>query len=89
MKALFFHQLGKVFFDNFPDPEIRHSQEVISRVTANAICGSDLHIYNGFIPQKDPMIMGHEFMGIVEEVGDGVTELEPGPCEHSNPENTD
>lgn len=78
MKALVFHQPGKVSVDNVPDPQIRHSQDVILRVTSTAICGSDLHIYNGFIPQKDPMIMGHEFMGIVEEIGDGVSELKPG-----------
>ena len=47
----------------------------IIRVTATAICGSDLHIYNGFLPQTRPMALGHEFMGIVEETGSGVGNL--------------
>ena len=44
-------------------------------MTATAICGSDLHIYNGFLPQTRPMALGHEFMGIVEETGSGVGNL--------------
>lgn len=78
MKALVFHQPGKVSVDNVPDPKIKNSEDVILRVTATAICGSDLHIYNGFVPQKEPMVMGHEFMGVVEETGSDVTELKPG-----------
>ena len=42
---------------------------IVLRVTSTAICGSDLHILSGLIPQTRPSIMGHEFMGIVEEVG--------------------
>lgn len=78
MKALVFHQPGKVSVDNVPDPKIKNPEDVILRVTATAICGSDLHIYNGFVPQKEPMVMGHEFMGVVEETGSGVTALKPG-----------
>jgi S-(hydroxymethyl)glutathione dehydrogenase/alcohol dehydrogenase len=48
------------------------------KVTATAICGSDLHIYNGFIPQPRPMVLGHEFMGIVEEVGSAISNLKRG-----------
>jgi threonine dehydrogenase-like Zn-dependent dehydrogenase len=51
---------------------------VILRVTSTAICGSDLHIYNGFFPQTRAMTLGHEFMGIVEETGSGVTKLQRG-----------
>jgi S-(hydroxymethyl)glutathione dehydrogenase/alcohol dehydrogenase len=47
-------------------------------VTSTAICGSDLHILNGLIPQKKPMVMGHEFMGIVEQLGSNVTALRKG-----------
>ena len=54
-------------------PATAKSDDVILRVTSTAICGSDLHIYNGFLPQKRPMTLGHEFMGIVEEIGSGVT----------------
>lgn len=78
MKALVFHRPGKVSVDTVPDPGIEESDDVIVRVTSTAICGSDLHIYNGFLPQVKPMILGHEFMGIVEEVGPGVTKLQRG-----------
>lgn len=78
MKALVFHRPGKVSVDNVPDPQIIKADDVILRVTATAICGSDLHIYNGFLPQPEDMILGHEFMGVVEEVGSGVTELQRG-----------
>jgi len=64
MKALVFHHPGKVSVDNVPDPKIEKSDDVILRVTSTAICGSDLHIYNGFFPQKKDMVLGHEFMGI-------------------------
>ncbi len=78
MKALVFHHPGKVSVDNVPDPKIEKPDDVILRVTATAICGSDLHIYNGFIPQKGDMVLGHEFMGVVEETGAGVTKLQRG-----------
>ena len=78
MKALVFHRPGKVSVDNVPDPQIIKADDVILRVTATAICGSDLHIYNGFLPQPEDMILGHEFMGVVEDVGSGVTELQRG-----------
>lgn len=78
MKAAVFHRPGKISVDNVPDPKIEDSQDAIIRVTATAICGSDLHIYNGFFPQLKPLIIGHEFMGIVEETGPGVTTLKKG-----------
>lgn len=61
-----------------PDPTIEQPRDAIIRVTATAICGSDLHIYNGMFPQPRPMIMGHEFMGIVEEVGSSISTLKKG-----------
>ncbi|RTQ49198.1 glutathione-dependent formaldehyde dehydrogenase [Hymenobacter gummosus] len=72
MKALVFHGIKDVRVDTVEDPEIVDSRDAIIRVTSTAICGSDLHIYNGGIPQPRPMVLGHEFMGIVEEVGKGV-----------------
>jgi len=60
------------------DPELERPDDVTLKVTSTAICGSDLHIYNGFIPQTKPMVIGHEFMGVVEEVGAGVKVLRPG-----------
>jgi S-(hydroxymethyl)glutathione dehydrogenase/alcohol dehydrogenase len=78
MKALVFHSPGKVSVDQVPDPRIEKDDDILLKVTATAICGSDLHIYNGFLPQNEPMTLGHEFMGIVDEVGRGVTKLKVG-----------
>ncbi|MDB4985884.1 MAG: glutathione-dependent formaldehyde dehydrogenase, partial [Myxococcaceae bacterium] len=78
MKALTFHMPKKVSVDEVPDPKIEHPRDAILKVTSTAICGSDLHIYNGAIPQLKPLILGHEFMGIVEEVGAEVTNLKRG-----------
>ncbi len=78
MKATVFHKPGDVRVETVPDPTIRDSQDVILRVTSTAICGSDLHIYNGFLPQKRPMVLGHEFMGVVEETGREVTSVRKG-----------
>jgi threonine dehydrogenase-like Zn-dependent dehydrogenase len=62
-----------------PDPKILNAHDAIVRITATAICGSDLHLYNGFIPFMEPGdIMGHEFMGEVVEVGREVRNLKPG-----------
>ncbi len=78
MKALVFHHPGKVSVDSVPDPAIQKPDDIILRVTATAICGSDLHIYNGFLPQGRDMVLGHEFMGIVEDTGRGVRNLKRG-----------
>ncbi|MBO0360971.1 glutathione-dependent formaldehyde dehydrogenase [Hymenobacter sp. BT186] len=72
MKALVYHGMKDVRVDTVDDPKIEDARDAIIRVTSTAICGSDLHIYNGSIPQPRPMVLGHEFMGIVEEVGKGV-----------------
>jgi threonine dehydrogenase-like Zn-dependent dehydrogenase len=64
--------------EDVDDPRIEDPRDAIVRVTSTAICGSDLHFYNGFIPQVRPMVMGHEFMGIVEDVGSDVTNLKRG-----------
>jgi threonine dehydrogenase-like Zn-dependent dehydrogenase len=62
-----------------PDPKILSQRDCIVKITSTAICGSDLHLYNGFLPMMEPGdIMGHEFMGIVEEVGSGVKNLKRG-----------
>jgi threonine dehydrogenase-like Zn-dependent dehydrogenase len=65
--------------ETVPDPRIIDSGDVIVRVTSTAICGSDLHLYNGFIPTMEKGdILGHEFMGEVVEVGPGVRKLRAG-----------
>jgi len=62
-----------------PDPIILNARDAIVRVTSTAICGSDLHLYNGFVPSMEKGdILGHEFMGEVMEVGREVTNLSPG-----------
>lgn len=78
MKAAVIHGPGKVTCDNVADPGIQKDDDIILKVTATAICGSDLHIYSGGIPQPRPMVLGHEFMGIVEETGKAVTKLKKG-----------
>lgn len=78
MKAAVIHGPGKVTCDNVVDPILRDERDIILKVTATAICGSDLHIYSGGIPQPRPMVLGHEFMGIVEETGKGVKNLKRG-----------
>src|ERR1700761_7323559 len=78
MKAVVFHHPGKMSVDDVPDPKIEKPDDVLLRVTSTAICGSDLHIYNGLIPQAKPMVMGHEFMGVIEEKGPEVSHLQVG-----------
>jgi S-(hydroxymethyl)glutathione dehydrogenase/alcohol dehydrogenase len=78
MKAAVFHKIGDIRAESVADPIIEHPEDVVLRVTSTAICGSDLHILDGFIPQAKDMVMGHEFMGIVEDVGKEVTQLKKG-----------
>lgn len=78
MKALVYHGPKNVSVDTIPDPTLQGNRDAIIRVTATAICGSDLHIYNGLIPDKQKFVVGHEFMGVVEEVGSEISNLQPG-----------
>ncbi|RYY49474.1 MAG: glutathione-dependent formaldehyde dehydrogenase [Chitinophagaceae bacterium] len=78
MKAAVIHGPGKVTYDTVDDPIIKEETDIILKVTATAICGSDLHIYSGGFPQPRPMVLGHEFMGIVEETGKAITNLKKG-----------
>ncbi|GGK00352.1 zinc-dependent alcohol dehydrogenase [Pseudomonas matsuisoli] len=79
MQALTYHGTKDVRVDNVPDPVIQEPDDIILRVTATAICGSDLHLYRGKIPlTKSGDILGHEFMGIVEEAGPAVTSVRKG-----------
>jgi threonine dehydrogenase-like Zn-dependent dehydrogenase len=79
MRALTYHGTRDVRVDSVPDPVMRHDEDILLRVTATAICGSDLHLYRGKVPGLvNGDILGHEFMGIVEEVGPGVKSLQPG-----------
>lgn len=79
MQALTYHGSHDVRVEQVPDPIIEQPDDIILRVTATAICGSDLHLYRGKIPQvKDGDIFGHEFMGVVEEIGPEVTAVSRG-----------
>jgi S-(hydroxymethyl)glutathione dehydrogenase / alcohol dehydrogenase len=78
MKAVVFTMPKRMVVKDVEDPKIEQPTDIILRVTSTAICGSDLHIYNGLLPQVKPMVIGHEFMGIVEEVGAAVTKLKKG-----------
>ncbi len=79
MKAVVWHGKEDVRVDNVPDPIIQESTDAIIRITSTAICGSDLHLYSKLSPlMRKGDIIGHEPMGIVEEVGAGVTHISPG-----------
>jgi S-(hydroxymethyl)glutathione dehydrogenase/alcohol dehydrogenase len=78
VKAVVFHKPKDVRVEQVPEPKLEHPRDAIVRVTSTAICGTDLHIFNGLFRQTQPLTLGHEFMGIVEEVGRGVDNLHPG-----------
>jgi len=78
MKAAIFHKPKDIRVEDVEDPKLEGPRDAILRVTSTAICGSDLHIYNGAFPQLRPMALGHEFMGVIEEVGAEVKNLKRG-----------
>jgi threonine dehydrogenase-like Zn-dependent dehydrogenase len=79
MKATCWMGKNKVEVVDVPDPQLLNAQDAIIRITSTAICGSDLHLYNGFVPtMKKGDVLGHEFMGEVMEVGRGVQRLRVG-----------
>ncbi|MEG5171785.1 zinc-dependent alcohol dehydrogenase [Microcoleus sp. B3-D7] len=79
MKALCWHGANDVRVDNVPDPTIINPRDAIVKITSTAICGSDLHLLDGFIPtMQSGDIMGHEFMGEVVELGSQVKNLKKG-----------
>jgi len=79
MKANCWYGANKLRVEDVPDPKIINAHDAIVRVTSTAICGSDLHLYNGFIPTMERGdILGHEFMGEVMEVGREVKKLKVG-----------
>ena len=79
MKANCWIEKKKVQIEDVPDPRILNSRDAIVRISSTAICGSDLHLFNGFVPTMEKGdILGHEFMGEVMEVGRGVRNLKAG-----------
>ena len=79
MKATLWQGRNKVGVETVPDPKILNDGDAIVRITSTAICGSDLHLVDGYVPtMKRGDILGHEFMGEVVEVGKGVKNLSAG-----------
>ncbi len=79
MKALCWHGKGDVRVDTVPDPKIFDPRDAIVKVTSTAICGSDLHLFDGYMPTMESGdILGHEFMGEVVETGKAITNLKKG-----------
>lgn len=79
MKAVVFHGVGDIRLDEVAKPEIKDSKDAIIRITASAICGTDLHMIRGTLPGMKPgTILGHEAVGVVQELGSEVTNLSVG-----------
>ena len=79
MKAVVFHDIGDIRLDDVPEPKIEQPMDAIVRITTSAICGTDLHFVRGtFSGMKKGTILGHEAVGIVEQLGSGVRNLSVG-----------
>jgi threonine dehydrogenase-like Zn-dependent dehydrogenase len=79
MKAIVFHDVGDIRLDDVPEPKIEQATDAILRITTSAICGTDLHMVRGTMPGMVPgTVLGHEAVGVVEEVGKGVRNLKRG-----------
>jgi len=79
MKAACWHGKHDVRVEEVPEPKILNPRDAIVRITLTAICGSDLHLYDAFVPTMERGdIVGHEFMGEVVEVGSAITNLQVG-----------
>jgi threonine dehydrogenase-like Zn-dependent dehydrogenase len=79
MRATVWSGRNKVQVENVPDPKILNSRDAIVKISSTAICGSDLHLYDGYIPtMRKGDILGHEFMGEIVETGRGVSNLKIG-----------
>src|SRR5262249_43071270 len=79
MKALVYHGPGRRVWEEVPDPTIEQPTDAIVHIDSATICGTDLHILKGDVPEVAPgTILGHEAVGTVVEIGAGVTTLQPG-----------
>ncbi len=79
MRALCWHGKSDIRVDTVPDPKIEDPRDAIVRITTTCICGSDLHLYDGYMPTMEAGdVIGHEPMGVVEAVGKAVTKFKPG-----------
>ncbi|MCE9528482.1 MAG: alcohol dehydrogenase catalytic domain-containing protein, partial [Planctomycetales bacterium] len=79
MKAVVFHAIGDIRLENVHEPKLQKATDAIVRLTASAICGTDLHMIRGTLPgMRAGTILGHEGVGIVEETGSEVRHLRRG-----------
>jgi len=79
MKAVVFHGIGDIRLDDVPEPKLENPTDAIVRLTASAICGTDLHMVRGTMPGMEAgTILGHEGVGVIEEVGSSVTGFKAG-----------
>ncbi|XZE56484.1 alcohol dehydrogenase catalytic domain-containing protein [Planctomycetaceae bacterium SH139] len=79
MEAVVFHDVGDIRLDNVSEPTLQEPLDAIVRITSSAICGTDLHFVRGTVPGMQPgTILGHEAVGVVEEVGRQVRNIKPG-----------
>jgi threonine dehydrogenase-like Zn-dependent dehydrogenase len=79
MKAVVFHGVGDIRLEDVPRPKLKEATDAIVRITASAICGTDLHFVRGTLSgMKKGRVLGHEAVGVVEQVGKGVRNLRPG-----------
>jgi threonine dehydrogenase-like Zn-dependent dehydrogenase len=79
MKALCWHGTGNVRVDTVPDPTIQDPRDVVIKITSTAICGSDLHLFDGFQPTMEKCDqLGHENIGEIVDVGSGISTLKVG-----------
>jgi len=78
MKALTFRSVGEVKVTDVPKPGIKGSGEALVKVTLGAVCGSDLHILHGRTPMNEGAVLGHEYVGVIQEVGSEVKRFKPG-----------
>ena len=79
MKAVVFHGVGDIRLDEVPEPQLQAPTDAIVRITASAICGTDLHFVRGTMSGVEPgTVLGHEAVGVVEQVGKGVRNFRPG-----------
>jgi glutathione-independent formaldehyde dehydrogenase len=78
MKAVIYKDVNEMAVKEIKKPKIEEPTDIILRITSSGICGSDLHVYDGRTPMKSGQSLGHEIMGIVDEVGDAVVSLKAG-----------
>jgi len=79
MKALVYEDVNRIALKDMPRPRLEDDEDAVVRATATTICGTDIHLVNGKTPQMRPgQILGHEMVGVVEEVGDKVANFAPG-----------